>query len=163
MTIATVGIDLSLASTGLAVAVDGRLVGMKNVKTSGKKGDTYPDHMPRILEVVDRVNTWLADAAAIHGPLNRAVIEAPSYGSKFGNAHERAGVWWRVYEHLWSAEVPITVMAPASRAKYITGNGKADKKEVLLAARERWGEEIPNHDIADAVGMAMWAQEDALG
>jgi Holliday junction resolvasome RuvABC endonuclease subunit len=162
--IVTAGLDLSLASTGLAVAVDGEVALMGNIKSSGKRGDKHGDYMPRIISMAEQINDWLADAYAQLGGIDLAAIEAPSFNSRFGNPHERAGLWWKVYEYLWTGEVPIETIAPASRAKFITGSGKAGKDEVLATARAKWGEDIENHDVADAVGMAMWGQEQiALG
>jgi Holliday junction resolvasome RuvABC endonuclease subunit len=157
--VVTVGLDLSLASTGLAVAVDGELALMGNITSTGKKGDKHAQYMPRIVSMAEQINDWLADAHAQVGEFDLAVIEAPSYNSRFGNPHERAGLWWKIYEYLWTAGVEIEALAPASRAKYITGSGKAAKEAVLEAARAQWGQEIPNHDIADAVGMSMWGWE----
>jgi Holliday junction resolvasome RuvABC endonuclease subunit len=159
MSIVTVGLDLSLASTGLAVAVDGRLADVGNIKSKGKKTDKHADYMPRIIDMAEQINDWLADMSAQHCEFGMAVIEAPSFNSRFGNPHERAGLWWKVYEHLWTAEVPIETISPATRAKFIAGSGRANKEEVLLAAQERWGELVTNHDIADGVGLAMWGQE----
>lgn len=160
MTVVSVGLDLSLASTGLAVVVDGRLADTGNIVTAGKKTDKHPEHMARITVVSEQINDWLADMAAQHGGFDIAAIEAPSFNSRFGNPHERAGLWWKVYEYLWCADVLIETLAPMSRAKYITGSGRATKEMVLASAHEQWGEElIPNHDVADAVGMAMWGQE----
>lgn len=158
--IVSVGLDLSLASTGLAVAVDGELVDTGNIKSSGKKGDKHAQYMPRIIDMAERINDWLADKAAEFGEFDLAVIEAPSFNSRFGNPHERAGLWWKVYEHLWTAEVDIETISPATRAKFIAGNGRAGKEVVLQAAQDRWGAElITNHDIADGAGLAMWGQE----
>jgi len=159
MSIVTVGLDLSLASTGLAVAVDGRLEAVGNITSKGKKGDKHAEYMPRIIDMAERINDWLAHMAAGCGHYDMGVIEAPSFNSRFGNPHERAGLWWKVYEHLWTAEVPIETISPATRAKFIAGSGRANKEEVLLAAQERWGELVINHDIADGVGLAMWGQE----
>jgi Holliday junction resolvasome RuvABC endonuclease subunit len=163
VSIVSVGLDLSLASTGLAVAVDGRLVDTGNIKSKGKKGDKHADYMPRIIDMSERINEWLADKAAQYSGFSMAVIEAPSFNSRFGNPHERAGLWWKVYEYLWTAEVPIDTISPATRAKFIAGSGRADKESVLAAAQERWGAElITNHDIADGVGLAMWGQENGV-
>lgn len=162
MSIVTLGLDLSLASTGLALAVDGDLKAYENVVTKGKKGDTHREHMPRIMHVSERINDWLAEMHAIHGEFALATIEAPSYNSRFGNPHERAGLWWKVYEHLWSSQVTLEAISPATRAKYIAGKGNAKKPEVLEQARLKWGEVIPNHDVADAVGMAMWGWEEVV-
>jgi Holliday junction resolvasome RuvABC endonuclease subunit len=153
------GIDPSVTSTGLALVHEGQVVETANIKSTGRKGATYDEWMERIQRVhadVRRVlNGWTEERL-----VELAVIEAPSHGSKFGNPHERAGLWWRIYSDLTFLGIPRKTLAPKSRAKFITGNGNADKTEVLAAARERWGE-IPNHDIADAVGLAMWGEEAA--
>lgn len=150
------GIDPSLTSTGLALVDDGEVIATANIKSTGKRGATYDDWMARIdkvhAEVYAVLNEWGSERL-----IELAVIESPSHGSKFGNPHERAGLWWRIYSDLTKHRVPIKTLAPKSRAKFITGSGNADKTEVLAAARERWGE-IANHDIADAVGLAMWGE-----
>ena len=156
----SLGLDLSLASTGLAVVIDGKLVHTGNITSRGTRDDRHPQYMARIAALADQINTWLADASARYGEYHIAAIEAPSFRSQNGNPHERAGLWWKVYEHLWSAEVRIETLAPATRAKYIAGNGRASKEAVLAAAHYRWGADlIPNHDVADACGMAMWGNE----
>jgi Holliday junction resolvasome RuvABC endonuclease subunit len=153
------GIDPSLTSTGLALVDGGKVIETANIKSTGKKGASYDDWMARIervdAEVYAVLHRWREERL-----IELAVIESPSHGSKYGNPHERAGLWWRIYTDLTKWRIPIKTLAPKSRAKFITGNGNADKTEVLTAARERWGE-IANHDIADAVGLAMWGEEQA--
>jgi Holliday junction resolvasome RuvABC endonuclease subunit len=151
-------IGLSLTSTGLALVEEGMVLDTGNVKSKGREGATYDDWHVRILavshEVRSQIHRWF-DGHTI----DLAVIEAPSFGSKFGNPHERAGLWWNTYREFFSVGIPIKTLAPKSRAKYITGNGNAKKPEVLAAARERWWNDIPNDDIADAIGLAMWGEE----
>jgi Holliday junction resolvasome RuvABC endonuclease subunit len=154
---AVIGLDPSITSTGLALVQDGQVIELGNTKSTGKKGASYDDWLARIDKVHRQTRVTLSDWLDQH-VIDLAVIEAPSHGSKFGNPHERAGLWWRLYKDLSSWGISIKTLAPKSRAKYITGNGNADKTEVLAAARERWGE-IPNHDLADAVGLAMWGEE----
>lgn len=155
---AVIGLDLSLTSTGLALVQDGQLLATANVKSKGKKGATYDEWFERIEKVHAQVRShledWYGDFA-----IDLGVIEAPSFGSKFGNPHERAGLWWKVYRDLTMWHVPVKTLAPKSRAKFITGNGNAKKPEVLEAARDRWGQDIENDDIADAVGLAVWGEE----
>lgn len=155
---AVIGLDLSLASTGLALVDDGQIVAIDNIKTKGRRGASYDEWLARIGVVYDQTHDTLKAWADDHA-IDLAVIEAPSFGSQFGNPHERAGLWWKVYERLDIWGVRIKTLAPKSRAKYITNNGNADKGEVLIAAQSRWGDKVTNHDIADAVGLAMWGQE----
>lgn len=153
-----IGLDLSLTSTGIAVIEDGVYTDWRNVKTSGKKTDTYLDNVRRL----DHVNSEIfhhMSSILDRGEIDLAVLEGPAYGSSLPSAHIRAALWWDVMDNLldgWC--LPVATVAPASRAKYITGNGKADKKTVLAKARERYeidgGPVIPNDDVADALGMA---------
>lgn len=156
----TVGLDISLTSTGIAVVKNGLLVEVGNICSKGKKGDTHHQHGPRVLDMAERINDFLAVVNAFHS-IDLAVIEAPSFNSRFGNPHERAGIWWQVYEYLYLAGIDIETLTPPSRAKYITGYGMAKKDLVLTAALARWdwNGKIENDDIADATGLAYWGQE----
>lgn len=151
------GIDPSITSTGLALVHEGEILKTTNIKSTGKKGATYDEWLDRIKRVHAHTRQQFNEWAGEH-LIELAVIESPSHGSRFGNPHERAGLWWRIYEDVASHGIPIKTLAPKSRAKYITGDGNADKKKVLEAARLRWGD-IGNHDLADAVGLAMWGEE----
>lgn len=149
------GLDLSLTSTGLVVLADGEFGTYGNIKSSGKRGDGYAEFYTRIDAIAQDVETWLWTIRNEYGPADIAVIEAPSHGSKFGNPHERAGLWWRAYELLYLQEVPIIAgVAPTTNKKYLTGSGKAEKEAMLEAARARYSEDIPNHDVADAASLA---------
>lgn len=153
----TVGLDLSLSSTGLAAMVDGRLVDTENIVTRGRNGATYSETMPRIIDIAYQVDQWVK---SLPGEIDIAVIEAPSYRSSNGKPHERAGLWWQVFGDLWADGVTMVAVSPATRASYITGNGRAKKPEVFEHARARYDQEallIPNHDVADAAGMAAMA------
>lgn len=148
-----IGMDLSLTSTGLAQADNGRLTRVENIKSKGKKGDTYHDHWGRIMRLAFEVELFITRDE----PVDLVVIEAPSYGSKFGSAHERAGLWWEVYDLVAKRGIPIATVAPTTRAKYITGRGRADKATVLAHAIHAYvGNHTPrivNDDEADAVGL----------
>ena len=83
------------------------------------------------------------------------VLEAPAFSKGNGMAHERAGLWWMLYQVLAGHGIPVLVVKPNLRAKYATGNGGAGKDEVLLAASRRYPEVLfkTNHE-ADAVILA---------
>ena len=152
-----IGADLSLTSTGLALINNGHFEATANFKSKGKRGDGYPEWCRRIeamsTDVTRKLNLWWVLEA-----VDLLVIESPSHGSTFGNPHERAGLWWDVYRWAFDKEIPVATVAPATRAKYLTGSGRSDKKVVLAHAIERYVQldtpRITNDDIADAVGLA---------
>lgn len=152
----TLGVDLSITSPAMVVFKDGRLDGICNPQARGSKRDGYADHFERFQWLSAQMAEWLNRNYDEDGQclIELAILEGPSFGSKFGNPHERAGMWWEVFGLLYGLGVPTGTVAPKSRAKYITGSGLADKAEVMHAARELWGYDIRNDDVADAAGMA---------
>lgn len=151
-----VGADLSITSTAMALINDGDVGMLFNYKTKGKKTDGYPEWCARINDVSYHVLAQLGRWKGL-GRIDLIVIESPSHGSKFGNPHERAALWWDVYRWAYGKNIPVVTVAPTTRAKYITGDGRADKKAVLAAARAHWETElnisIANDDEADAIGL----------
>lgn len=156
------GLDLSLTSPAVVLVEDGKYIDFFNPKSKGTKDDTYREDLDRIDDIATRIGWWARGVEDIEHPIDLAVIEAPSFGSRNGKPHERAGLWWSVVRELDKLGIPVVQVAPATRAKYITGSGRADKKLVLAKARERYGElthldekaSIPNDDVADALGLA---------
>lgn len=141
-----IGLDTSLTCTGIASSNGWcRTVGYNSRKNPISK-------MP----LRDRVAIMRQIRRGIIHHIGRpdlAVMETPSYGSNGGAAHERSWLWWRIYEYLTDAEVPIALMVPKQRAKYATGNGNADKKAVIAAVKEQWPawDVGKNDNMADAV------------
>lgn len=150
---AVVGLDLSLTRTGMAAARDGKLAEVADAKSSAIKDETAEETAHRIATLGDQIIEWvLGDDCEL------AVIEGPSMNSKFGKPHERGGLWWRVASGLNAAGVRLAVVPPKTRAKYGTGNGNADKDEVLTHVVQRYQDACHkrigrNHDIADAIIM----------
>lgn len=151
-----VGADLSITSTALALINEGDVGMLFNYKTKGKRTDGYPEWCERINDVSYHVLAQLGRWKGL-GAIDLLVIESPSHGSKFGNPHERAGLWWDVYRWAYGKSIPVVTVAPTTRAKYLTGDGRADKKTVLAAARATYGDalniDIANDDEADAIGL----------
>lgn len=133
-----IGLDLSLTSTGVA-------------------GNGWADRIrPGTRRDVDRLH-YIKTSVLEHisSKDDLIVIEGPSYGSgtkvRQQGQHERAGLWWLIKCALSLRDLPVAVAAPKARAKYATGNGNADKDEVLAAAVRRFpGVPITKNDEADA-------------
>lgn len=152
-----VGIDLSLTSTGLAfINPDNHRIEIATIGSKGKRADSLHSREVRITTLANNIVDW---ACALVDP-ELAVIEAPSFGSSGGSAFDRAGLWWQIVRGLRAAEVPVVQVAPTTRAKYLSGDGRADKKVVMAHAIETYtdllmaGKRITKDDEADAIGLA---------
>lgn len=148
-----VGIDTSLTSTGIAVVDDGRIILLDSVKSTGKAGDSVITKTHRIQSCADRV---LAIVNRYSPQL--IVIEGPSFNSRFGAPHDRAGLWWGIVIPLILDGKNVAVAPPTCRAKYGTGKGNAKKVDVTAAVRGTYQglttERIANDDEGDALILA---------
>lgn len=152
MIVRVAGLDLSLTSTGVTLTLGGKPGWTHTVKSAGKKTDDLAARQERLKSLEGRIVGLLKDEC-----LDLAVIENPSYGSKFGSPHDRSGLWWGVVHGLTEYEIPVATVSPQGRAKYGTGKGNAKKPDVFAAAKATYiplGFDIPNNDVADSVILA---------
>lgn len=126
-----VGVDLSLSATGLASSEGWcRVLGYEDKKrpiTKLPHGERLV-HMRRVLDAVTE---------AIGCP-DLAVMEGAALSRAGGGAHERGWLWWRVYERLADAGVPIGLVSTNQRILYATGKGSGPKTAVVDAVARRW-------------------------
>jgi crossover junction endodeoxyribonuclease RuvC len=139
-----VGLDLSLTSTGVATITDPGTIEVEQLRTTAT-GYARFDYL------VERIGKAVRGATLV-------VIEGPAYAvpaAQAGKAHERAGLWHYVGFDLWFHGTPVAVVVPMGRAKYATGNGRANKVAVLSEMRRRFPHLlIPGDDAADALALA---------
>lgn len=149
---AVLGLDLSLTGTGLAVVRGGEIRKLATVSTAGKKTDTLAMRKERL----DTIHAEIFRELGVTWHLSSlAVVENPSYGSRFGSPHDRSGLWWRVVRELIHFGVPVATVSPQGRAKYITGDGRSKKDAVYAAAQQVWPDvQISNDNEGDALGLA---------
>lgn len=150
-----IGIDPSLTATGVAVLqVESGLCSVHTVSSRPVRSAVPADlaMLKRMNSIVDRVRSL---PEIMHSPPGLVVIEAPAFSKNNGMAHERAGLWWKLYEMAADWGVPPVVVKPNVRAKYATGKGNAGKDEVLLAVSRRYADiTVTDNNQADAVVLA---------
>lgn len=148
-----VGIDTSLTSTGLCTIDAGKIVSLHSAKSRGKLADTYDMRSDRLFKLANEIVDYVTDKKP-----NLVVIEAPSYGSNFGSAHDRSGLWWQVHIALRNDGYPLARVAPQTRAKYGTGAGNSKKDVVFAAVKHLYTDLSPrgiaNDDEGDAILLA---------
>jgi Holliday junction resolvasome RuvABC endonuclease subunit len=149
-----VGIDPSLTCTGVA-AVDPDISASGGVGWFTNRARTEP-----CAETVAMTRRRLRLAAArtlalVPERFDVCVIEKPSERSQHGKHNERVGLYWFLVDQLLPRGLVVAV-GPKTRAKYATGNGNADKAEVLAAMRRLLPVSVvPDHNVADAVALAL--------
>lgn len=151
-----VGLDPSLTSTGIAALLDGRPVVLRSIGHGTLSARDYAHRSDRIVAQSRAVMQVLADLADIYRQPDLAVIEGPAYGACNASTHDGSGLWWGLYSTLRARRIPTAVIAPGTRAKWATGSGRAEKRDVLAAVRTWWPDQpVRNHDIADAAVLAL--------
>lgn len=148
------GLDLSLASTGVAVTRGAGPILTETLETKGKQTDGYPEREARIRKVLQLV------AGAIPFDVDLVVLEAPSYGSNTPGTWDRGGLWWGVVLGIRGFGHPLALVPPKNRAQYATGKGNANKPTVMASAITRYGSfaVVHNDNEADAVVLAAMGQ-----
>jgi Holliday junction resolvasome RuvABC endonuclease subunit len=139
-----VGIDPSLNGTGLAVLQGGRLT-YQHVRLNNRS-DNRATGTARLLYVAASIDEFLtlhkADTVCMEGVAMHGVGRVADIAELHGAV--------RVVAALQGCS--IVTVPPSALKKYATGNGRADKQDMIAAARRRTtGAHIPNDDIADAV------------
>lgn len=155
-----VGVDPSIASTGLAVLGAG-VQGFARSRTVAGEA-TVPERLHRFRlqakQVVDALDGLVGSAA-----IEVFVVENAAFGSRNQMGHMLAGFWWHLADALdryYAA--PFALVTPATLKKFATGDGsfRTGKVEMVNAAQRAFPEAgIRNDDIADAAALASMGAE----
>ncbi len=145
--IRVVGLDLSLTATGVATEARVRVL---RPRTKGAA---------RLNWISCEVDTACVGADVV-------VVEGPSYGSEHSQQFSLGKLFGVIEVILFRRQVPLVEVSPKARAKFATGNGNANKDQVLAAA-VRAGAEVDDNNAADAywlraMGLAHYEQRDAV-
>lgn len=150
-----VGLDISLASTGIAkVFIDGS-AHVRTVESGGKRDATLADRANRIRTVAEEVCRHIVPVR--YGDTVQILIESPAYGLPGGSVWDRAGLWWAVVLRLHTFGLEVNHAAAGTVKKWITGSGssKVGKNTVGVHVGRLFPDvEIGNDDEADALAMA---------
>lgn len=140
-----VGVDQSLTCTGLA-----RLTPSGDIITS--RVITRP--ATSLVETRDRIRYVVGQVLKFVGPETFAVLEAPIIPQhNGGQVLERAWLFGMLVDQLLVRGAVVQVRVK-TRAMYATGNGNAEKAEVLAAMRATHpGVDIPDDNVADALAL----------
>lgn len=148
-----VGLDLSLTGTGVGVADfdildDSPVFSCHRFGRKGKRNESHAARFARIDELAWQIRTVVV---GLQQTPSLALIEDNPHGAQGGSAFDRAGLWWKVYEHLNQLGIAVLPVNVSKVKIYAVGKGTGiDKDAVLLAAARRYLDApITNNDEAD--------------
>lgn len=160
-----IGIDISLTSTGFAslVTIGGHeSLASRAIKTNpANTNPTLRQRHERARAIEDSITISVFD-----GPVpDLIVIEAPAYGARFGDPHDRSGLWWGVCDRLMRDGLPVVEVPPGNVKQYATGSGstsgktKVTKQMVISEVNRRYDLgpillRSTENDRADAIVLA---------
>lgn len=159
-----VGLDLSLARTGVARITRGDALGhevtvqsviVKQRTVSTKRRDpplTLHERDVRLRKIAGRVIDLCRGADLV-------VVEGPSYGSSAeSGTWDRAGLWWLIVARLGGAGLPVVEVPPSSLKTYALGKGGGagtGKDDVVTAVVRAYPDvAFSGNDEADALVLA---------
>lgn len=143
-----VGVDLSLTSTGVVVIAPDDSVTLHRIKSKPKPAADLFDKVARMADITQRLGRIITPGSVV-------ALESPSYGSKGSATHDIAGNWWLFVHWCWANGIPVSIIAPSSRAMYATGRGDASKDAVLAAVIRRYPAVlVDQNDVADGLALA---------
>lgn len=142
------GLDLSLTATGLVVCEGTTPVLEVVIKTnSDEYRGEWDSNQRRIARITDGIALHIEEQEPY-----RIGIENAAFGAKRSDTrpHEVSGV---VKQRLWEAEFVFELVSTTSIKMLATGNGRASKRDMVLAAQQ-CGVQSKDNNVADAYWVA---------
>lgn len=146
----TIGIDPSLAASGVAIVCSNGLKVAEVFKTDPKK--SIPQRLKHLYDLLNEFYNNIGSNACA-----AVVIEQASYGSV--GKHDQLGQVRGMFS-LWASQLGVepVMVAPSTLKKFATCNGNAEKEDVMQAALELgWDIRPKQYDASDAAMLAEFA------
>lgn len=140
MSVNVLGLDLSIAATGVALPTGGKTF---TINGDAKHGDQ------RLCMIVDAIHDVVRWYDRIHLAVLEGFVTRSPAASTLGMVHGS------VRRYLMCMNIPYVLIPPATLKAYATGHGKADKTAMAMAAFKRAGQEFGDDNQCDA----WWARD----
>ena len=148
----TVGLDLSLVKTGIAIVRSDNKVLYSGLVKSKPNGDKPINELKRLDAIVNEIMSHLkADK------IDLVVIENLAFMARNTTAlTQLAGLNYLIRTRLWKElHIPFIMVAPTSLKKFITGSGKGDKSLMMMSVLRDYDFESLDDNECDAYSLAI--------
>lgn len=137
-----IGMDLSLTSSGFAVATNGTITSSGIIPGKHVGIERLIWVRNRVCEKIDATKPDLI------------VFEDLAFSRNEAYAKEVAGAAWMIRAELFTDKKPYLLVGASQLKKFTTGHGNSKKEEMLLACFKRWGHDKRSNDEVDALALA---------
>lgn len=151
----SVGLDLSITGTGIAIINNGKKIYSTVIK-SKPAGDRPIDELKRVRNIVDTIEESVR--RHLPGSPDIVVIENLAFMAQGNTLTKLSGLNYLVRDMCYKNGWPFALIAPLTLKKFVTGIGKGDKDAMIAGIRERWGEVFLDDNEADAYALAQSGQ-----
>lgn len=145
-----VALDLSLTSTGVAYGdtSDLQSVRFATIKTPSVMGAR------RLASIIDAIESYLDSVHPVLVAMEGYAMGVGRSGRVF-DIGELGGV---VKLTLFNRRIPYLIVPPSSLKLYVTGNGRAEKDEVMGVLKKWFKVKFKTSDEADAFGLFLLSE-----
>lgn len=147
----TAGVDVSLTGTGVVVLENGKIKKQKLIKTK-PRGDKPVDELERLIYILGEIIIDLEECQLV-------AIEGLAFMARNTTALvQLSGLNYLLRYMLNKDGVAFIIVAPTSLKKFVTLKGNSDKNVVMMEIFKRYGETLPDNNIADSYGLSRIAE-----
>lgn len=139
------GIDQSLVNSGVCLFDSDGSVELYSIKPGNLKGSERLDF------IANKIQEYLDMKPAM------VCMEGYSYGS-YGRTFELGELGGILKLLFFRSDIPVTIVPPKALKKFLTGNGNADKMQILKQVSTKYKISPKDDNQADAFGLAKIAQ-----
>ncbi len=141
----TLGVDQSAQNSGICILDDkGNIVALQRITPPSGLTDS---------ERLQYIRDGLQAVVVKHPGISLGAMEGYSYGS-INKKYVLGEIGGTVKLVLADNHIPLMEVAPKQLKKFATGHGSADKDQVQISIKAKWGEDITQNDESDAYVLA---------
>jgi Holliday junction resolvasome RuvABC endonuclease subunit len=160
------GLDISMRATGVAIADDNYsplfsgVVGESNDRGVDPEVDCIMRAQTQGDFVIPLIESFSPEVIVIEGPAYNPLVKIPTKNGFTTVLPKRVCQLWQLTGALKMAVFqvysgPVVIVPPTTLKKHITGDGKADKTDMVKAIWDRFDIHFKDHNEADAFGLCV--------